>query len=214
LFPATWITLILFFILDYVLLGKTYSITKVVFNFMGFLTTDPPNGPAWYITYILFLYALYFLISTVQRPVLWRIAILLILSYSSSVLIWRFAMLGDLIRVWTFYAMVFPCAVAIGMYSKQIQSMLDAMLKARPVMYLFLTASLLALYFSRAGLEEVSHLVSKFPFKHTMIVSHEIVLVCALIMITRLMDRFGMVSKGLMWLGRYSFEIFLIHDQL
>lgn len=63
LFPL-WLSLALFYSLDAFILGKTYPLTELLLNLAGIIGKQPPNSPAWFVSYILFLYVVFFLQST------------------------------------------------------------------------------------------------------------------------------------------------------
>ena len=56
----TWICLLLFYILSYNINHYSYNWIMVALSFACIILPRPPDGPAWFITYILFLYFLYF----------------------------------------------------------------------------------------------------------------------------------------------------------
>lgn len=58
--PPLWITLLLFYILDYWLLGWTFSTRSIIFHFLGIIDPGPPNGPDWFISYIAYLYLVFY----------------------------------------------------------------------------------------------------------------------------------------------------------
>ena len=111
LFPS-WIALIVFYILEYVLLQNMYSPLRVLLNFFGVYTPAPPNGPAWFITYIIQFYVLYFLVSQINTRALNKYMILFFLSYVVMFCI-IFASMLNRFSIWTQYTLVFPLSFLI-----------------------------------------------------------------------------------------------------
>ncbi|MBK7552761.1 MAG: acyltransferase family protein [Syntrophaceae bacterium] len=61
-----WLTLALFLALDHYLLGYYYSIKRIILAIGGIMYPWPPMGHAWFITYLIFLYGLYYFVSLLR----------------------------------------------------------------------------------------------------------------------------------------------------
>lgn len=208
LLPPTWIALIVFYLLDFTIRHKTYSPTKIVSSFLGLITPAPPNGPDWFITYILFLYLLYYLVSKARQPNMERIALLFLLSYGTTLLL----LTSDFFSrfdIWTNYTIVFPLSVAVGIYRVELKKRLAAFFEKARTIYLLTLSTCLYLFCS--GSYRAFHLITSLKHKQLLLAPYSAVFISALLMITYLADTVGMRSMFLMWLGEYSFEIFLIH---
>lgn len=208
-FP-TLITLTLFYFLDYFFVCNSYSLKNIILNYMGILTPDPPNGPAWFITYIIFLYLSYFLVSKVNSIDLLKVATMLVFTCLVSITIWNLEILKSEFKIWIQYTLVFPITVLIGVYRKPVEFILEKLYK-KSVFYFFvtLTFSILFLYI------EIENSDLKFtdnPLTVQVIYSFDtIIILIALTMFCFLIDRmrhgFGMIE----WFGKNSFEIYLVH---
>lgn len=53
LLVPVWVTLLLFYSLDYLLLKKTYSVSNILLSFLGIITTSSPDEPLWFVTFII-----------------------------------------------------------------------------------------------------------------------------------------------------------------
>lgn len=211
--PATWIALIVFYLLDLVLRKETHSATKIALNFLGIITPNPPNSPAWFITYILYLYLLYYWVSKIPLKNAGRVTLLLALSYGTTWIISNFPSLTSVtvMGLWIRHTIVFPIAVAVGLYSKEMKRALDLFFKRARSLYLLTLCICLSLYCSGIGIYKLSHLINSEIYTYLVITLQPIPMIIALVMISSLIDTLGVSSKFLIWLGRYSFEIFLIH---
>jgi peptidoglycan/LPS O-acetylase OafA/YrhL len=92
-----WVTLILFYTLNYLLLGIEPDRATLVLNVFGILWPGLPNSPAWFITYILFLYAIYIFVTRLPVKNGMKIILLLMLSYSP--ILWIQALHKDKDRI-------------------------------------------------------------------------------------------------------------------
>jgi peptidoglycan/LPS O-acetylase OafA/YrhL len=77
-----WIVLIIFFLLDFFILNKTYTFTYIISSFLGFFPTadmySDINSPLWYFTFILFYYLIFPLVFNKKHPWLSALGIYLI----------------------------------------------------------------------------------------------------------------------------------------
>jgi peptidoglycan/LPS O-acetylase OafA/YrhL len=212
LFP-TWITLTVFYLMDYVLIHTdSYTFKGVVLHYMGILFPLPPNAPAWFVTYIAFLYIVYFLVTKTEHSDLFKIGNMYFYCLVSSIIILIFSnnILLANFHIWKQYTFLFPTSVLIGIYSSRINSIFLRLYKY-PVLYL-----ILIIFFMLPALMEI-----QFNFI-SQIVGREVYLLMitalrggsffiSLIAITIFLDRMVFSSKILIFLGKNSFEIFLIH---
>ena len=75
----------------------------------------PPNGPAWFITYILFLYAVFFLLARLRLPARGKVALLFVAPAAVAAALHAVPYVEEKFGIWSQYAPVFPLAVAAGL---------------------------------------------------------------------------------------------------
>ncbi|TSC51942.1 MAG: hypothetical protein LiPW41_709 [Parcubacteria group bacterium LiPW_41] len=111
-----WITLVLLYVADFLLLKKTYSTTSIIHSFLGWFPTaniwNDVNSPLWYITILFFFYIIF---PIVFRP--W-------VPYSSAIVI---TILGGLFAyfvapsevqgLYQVHWLLFPLGVIIASFS-------------------------------------------------------------------------------------------------
>lgn len=210
-FPV-WLTLSLFYCLDYLLLNRTYSTVKVTLSFLGVIKPGPPNGPAWFITYIMFLYMVYYLASVLKIGVFKKFCVILFSSYISTYCIVYVPFLEKYFPFWQSYAAVFPVAILIGLYRSRLYSFLSKLFGYSSILFMACMLGLAFLYFINADGAFVSK-IRDIPFSlkvffETML---PIFFIVAIVMFAYLLDVVGVRSGVLTFLGKYSFEIYLLH---
>jgi peptidoglycan/LPS O-acetylase OafA/YrhL len=206
----TWITLVMFYCLDYIFFGITYPFGKILANFLGIITPSHPNGPAWYITFILFQYLVFFVISYVKMGKTTKFLIMLIVCYLSSLCIWKNSYLLECFASWPKYIIVFPLSVFICSFHDKVKKWLETLWE-KPLLYLFVLFLFSYQYFTGRGIDRLSHLLSSWTYTELIQTLTPISLVVSLVMITFALDRTQIYSVVLEWLGKHSFEIFLVH---
>ncbi len=212
LFPL-WFTLVLFYSLDYLLLERSHSIPKILFSFLGIINPDPPNGPDWFISYIIFLYLIFYLSSQLRIGDNSKTILLFVFSYLAMVAIESLTFL-DYFKMWPKYALVFPLAVLIGQHRNTISYHLDSLRRVSLLLYLLCVVGCLVLYkinfiFSFASQWQPTFLSTNFPFFIDSFRPLYIVLFS--VMLLRFIDTLKIQSRFLLTLGNYSFEIYLLH---
>lgn len=74
LFIPLWTTLVVFFTMDFFILGKAYTLDSVIGAFLGFFPSADIyadlNSPLWYITLIIFFYIVFPLLFMQRRPLI------------------------------------------------------------------------------------------------------------------------------------------------
>jgi peptidoglycan/LPS O-acetylase OafA/YrhL len=115
LFVPFWISIMVFFLLDFLLLDKTYSWGYVVSSFAGiFLSADlyrDLNSPLWYFTFILAYYLIFPLVFSKKRPWLGACVI-----YVVSYLVLRHnpVILNKVIDFYKLHTLAFPLGMVAG----------------------------------------------------------------------------------------------------
>jgi peptidoglycan/LPS O-acetylase OafA/YrhL len=110
-----WIVLIIFFLLDFFVLNKAYSLSYIVSSFLGFFSTanmqNDINSPLWYFTFILFYYLIFPLVFSKKRP--WISAIIIYLI-SYVLLASNFGFISGVSYFYGTHYWAFPIGILIG----------------------------------------------------------------------------------------------------
>lgn len=114
-FVPLWITLTVFYILDYLLLHINYSWPYIFQSFIGFFSRadlySDINSPLWYISLILFYYLIFPIIFSKKYPWLSSIVI-----YGLTYFIVRLDpdLLSDVMRLYEVHILAFPLGVMLA----------------------------------------------------------------------------------------------------
>lgn len=209
LFPF-WIMLAFFILLDFYLLNRTYSLEKMILGFLGILSPKSPNAPAWFITYIIYLYALLYIVSFLPFRPWFKSSIIILGSYLTTFLILH-SRLWDYLEVWVEYTAVFPLAVFIGLYHQRIFGYLKSLHDgSRPIYYLLLIA-LFFFYYEGRGMYRLSQIWPSAGAAEIVQTIRPLSFVLCLTMLAFLLDASQYQSRLLSGLGKYSYEIYLLH---
>lgn len=205
----TWLSLIAFYSLEYILLENIQSPHKVFFNFLGIMTPGRPNDSMWFVTYILYFYGVFYVSSKMRTSPVIKILIMLSVSYIIAISILKFSQLISF-RIWVYYILVFPISVIIGIYSKDVKHLLGRIFKY-PFLFWATMACLAYMTFPGSEiqwLKEILYPWVPYPLVRTL---HPVIFVLLLTMLIFLLDKSSLNSGFLQWLGKYSFELYLIH---
>ncbi len=211
LMPSVWVAMSLFISLDYVLVGKTYSPIVILLNFLGIITPRSADAPAWYVTFIIFLYCAYYLVSKIDTNDTKKIFILFSTCYAVSVALWSINPLYYYIGIWAQYTVVFPAAVGIGLYLQQLHDSLATLFRKHNVLYVVVMLLILYLFINQKGHFMFSHIMNSYVFSETVSMTYDLLFICFLLLVTIIIDCCKFESLFLSVLGKYSYEIFLIH---
>jgi len=204
-FPL-WITLALVYVLDYLLLEKTYPWLDIFTHFAGVSTNAPPLHTEWFVTYVLFLYSAYYLVSKLRATPMLKFIVLLCVVYSASYIIVRNKYF-DVLQIWLAYTLVFPLGVIIGVYRKGIFSFFDSWLQSHKVSFII---SLVILFVGYDYLTYMSINLT-LPIKVVFNALKNISLIMSVLMLSCIFDVIRFELRFLLLLGKYSYEIFLLH---
>src|ERR1700693_281643 len=83
-FPL-WITLSLAYGLDFIVFERTYPWWWIARNYIGIIPKE--NGPAWFISYILYLYATFYMVSMVKITRALKCVLLFIICFLTMIVI-------------------------------------------------------------------------------------------------------------------------------
>lgn len=216
LFTPFWLSLAVFFLLDYFFLGLSYGPAYLVRSFLGFFPRadlyNDVNSPLWYITLILFYYLIFPLFFAFKNH-RWSALALYLITYF---IVWLSpAFLSQVMHLYKVHIMAFPLGVILAsLYYEPNQFLKFMSARARrlfsgksfwlkifkPIGYWVLIIILLAIavytaYYSNIGggfKEELTSLVT----------------VAALVILFLIKK----VNFGFFYLvGVYSYEIYLLH---
>ncbi len=211
LIVSTWIAVILFYILDYLLLNHTYSFKQVLFNLIGIFTPAPPNGAAWFITYILYLYVVFYFVSKIHVNNFSKFFIMLGICYISTIIIYNYDFLNKAFSIWIQYTVVFPISVFLGIYNQRIKNELAYFFKMIPKLYYLIMFLLMYQYFSKKGIYYLASIIDSKEYSQLVFTLQPLPFILSLLMLTYVLDKLTYSSRFLIFLGKHSLEIFLIH---
>ncbi len=189
---SLWLTLVLFYILDFFLLGATYPWHEIALSFAGIIKQAPPNAPLWFIPFILYLYVVYFLISNIRLPLLFKCILLILTSFGTTAFIIRVPLLFDYFGGWTIYTFAFPLSVCLMAYRHSFIGKIQILSK-RFGPFLFV------IWLAMAG-------------SFVILPTAKTCFLVALIAISIFyLDRVESKPKFVLFLGEHSYETYLIH---
>lgn len=206
-----WMCLALFLPLNFLLLGHRDPVGQLVLNLCGIFWTKFPDSPCWFITYILFLYAVYFIVALLPVNRITKVAVLFLLPFIAS---WLIIETGsrDHFILWPQYSLVFPAGVVFGLYAYDLKKLTDRLYSFSPIIFVNCMLLLLGLYWTGLAVYRISHLVSSEIY--TQLVSaliNPLPFTLFLVFIVSLLEMKSWDSGMLRFLGRYSFEMYLLH---
>ena len=204
-----WVATAIILALDYILLGKILHPQNIILTFLGLNITpelDHLDYVRWFVTFILAWYILFFLVQKSTR--LSRNA----LTYLSLGL--GFALIEYyLLRFGWYQFLSFPVGCILAFKIRQLNTRWEK--DRKPLLCLAITALLVAIVYKMIMHSEQiwPHIVQTVP--NIMLIFMEegnsILLGLGLLVLIGYFGEKGIESKVLHLLGRYSYELFLIH---
>jgi peptidoglycan/LPS O-acetylase OafA/YrhL len=207
---SVWSTLILFYVLDYVILGRTYGWQKIILSFVGIINWEPPNGPDWFISYILFLYVVFWGVGKLNAPKLLKCLIVLASTYFATWGILSFPVFAYF-GMWPKYTAIFPLALIVGIYRKELLGPVGSWARKFPLMTLIGLLGLLALFVGKVGLGPLLGAASSEKILSIVESLRFVYFVAFFIVLFVFAETWNINSRFLTFLGKYSMEIYLLH---
>ncbi len=206
-----WITLTPFYLSDYFLLNRTHAPLDIILHFSLIISPDPPNGPDWFITYILYLYMLFYISTILVKNKVSRCAVIYIFSYIAIFVVMPRISADWYFRRWIEYSNVFPVALLIGYYHKRVMIYTESLYHFSKWLYFILLILFLLLYNNDTGIQIIATSVRSYTLSEICKTLGQLYLLVPLIMCSHLLDRMQIRSTFLTFMGEYSLEIYLLH---
>ncbi len=115
LYPSLWLVIIIFFLLDYFLIDRTYSLHYIVQSFLGFFPSADSNwdvnSPLWYFTFIVAYYLIFPFIFWRRAP--WLSAIIIFFA-GYGLWQWNPIFLEYVMRLYKVHILAFPLGIIAG----------------------------------------------------------------------------------------------------
>jgi len=189
---ALWLILALFYLLDFFLLRTTYPWHEVALSFAGIIKKDPHKGPLWFISFILYLYGVFFSISYIRVPLHFKCILMVLTSFGTTALITHVPLLSNYFGGWTTYTFAFPLSVCLMAYRHLFIGRFQWLSNR-------FSPALIALWLTMAGLFLTLH-TARTPF-----------FVAFITILIFYLDTIKSIPKFVLFLGNHSYEIYLIH---
>ncbi len=199
LYIPLWITLALFFALDFLILHKTYGLHYMLLSFAGLFSHAnlyaDINSPLWYFTLILLYYLIFPWILSRKKPYLSAIGL-----YAASVALtlWNPWWLWSTLSLYEVHFMAFPLGMLAAWYAHGRQKIIEV--RSTPMNY-----ALLAFLASATAYFAIYSGVGKNHWIAEMYSVGTAALIVAFFIIKRFEIRFFYLF------GLISFEIYLLH---
>jgi len=199
LYTPLWITLVLFVFLNYFLLNVSYPLHEILLNMSGItLNKLPINPPTWFVEYIMLQYLIYWLISKLPFSDIVKLVGLFVICFCIAIL----ACIPTINYLWwTQYTIAFPVRVLFGKYQKQIRAFITEYLKNQIFLLIPLIILLVIFLYWDDFLPEIFYLRTIKP----------LALIIPIILTLIIYERINLQSTFLIFLGNYSYEIYLLH---
>ncbi len=206
-----WLSLALVVPLNLLLIGHTDPPGQLVLNFFGIFWTNFPNSPCWFITYIIFLYTVYFIAALLPVNKMVKIAVLFMLPFWAAWLVVETGTI-DHFTLWPEYSLIFPAGVVCGLNAHHLKKINDKLFAISPIFFIVCMLILLGLYWTGIAIYRISHLVS-FELYTQLVFAlvNPVSFILFLILCVGWMETKGMKSTMLQFFGKYSFELYLLH---
>ena len=188
-----WLSAALFYCLDAYLLNKTYPVLEELLNFAGIISLQSPNPATWFVSYILFLYVVFFLCSQLSSPGWLKIMAMMAVIGAAITILGRIPVLRTKYFYGASFTIVFPLSVTATLYGERCLDWLRRFSgRQASMMFTALLLTSILIYLASDQLQTPQ-------------------LIILLTLLIFWIDSHGYRIKTLSWLGTISFEIYLLH---
>ncbi len=194
-----WLSLCLFIILDYLLLGSVHKADEIVLSFLGviFVQGNTINASAWFISFIVFSYLIFYLLSRLNIKE-WQKSVLFFCIMIGISYVIRHTRLQPYLQIWIQFAIAFPFGVSVYLIYRHIQHTFISFKNGTVIIAtLLLLGALLKIF--RGADSALFWLI------------RSIIVLCCVVILSVFIEKYHIMSKVLTFLGKYSYEIFLLH---
>ncbi len=206
-----WLTLTLFFSLNFLLIGIMPTLRGVALNYVGILRSGLPNAPTWFITYILIQYGLYYLSTKFPATNMIKAVFLVLLSYMTIICIMVFNLYDDAFW-WIEYTLVFPMGIILGLYRHKLFEIIDSLYKRNTILFNIILVLVVMHHYDGTGIYRISNLFQLKLYNYVVSATiNPISFFIMFVMISYLIEISLVGSRLLKKLGEYSYEIYLLH---
>ena len=200
IFIPMWLVLVSTLILDFYILNRTYSVTTIIQNILGFFPNgdidSAINSPLWYFSLILFYYLVFPVVFIRKKP--WLSAlILLIIGYFVTKI--ALPVSSDVLKLYKLHYLAFPLGMLFAYFKDIVLKQLVALNRFLIVRYLLLISLSILV-----GYTAINSGVGDTLWTEQ---ATSLVTVASLLLIFLIKP---VQSKFLILLGVYSYEIYLI----
>jgi peptidoglycan/LPS O-acetylase OafA/YrhL len=200
IYPPLWITLIVFILLDYFLINTRHPLQEILPHMLGVNDKFSINPPTWFIEYILIQYVVYRLISKLPFSGSFKLAALFIFCFAIALLV-DSTRLYHYYSAWLPYTFIFPAGILFGKYQSPIVLFITKYIRNRFYLLAPLFICLAVFYYWEQFMPDM--------FLSLMI--RPLILLIPIILLLIIYEGFNLQSSFLIFLGNYSYEIFLLH---
>lgn len=196
IFIPLWIVLTIFFLMDILILHRSYQLAEMIQNYLGFFPkanlVQSLSSPLWYFTPILFYYLLFPVIFIKKFPWLTPLFFILIGSLLLSLTL---PVNWDVEKLYKLHFLAFPLGISFALISRKVRLKINPILKALAFSGSTILIGYTAIY---------SGVGSDLWIEHSVSLVTTLAIVCLFSLYK--------VSLRLFYLfGAFSYEIYLIH---
>ncbi len=200
LYIPLWIALLLFLTLDMALIGLKHPLWEIAVNFLGIHLNGALiriDSPAWYVGFLMHYYLIYYMVSHMRAKQATKL-ILLFLSDTALFAFIRLSPLHQELRIWLHYMFIFPAGAVVALYQRDFMEKLRSTGSLYLPVVVFVLLSSVCLFVST----EVSAGFRYFRM---------LLFIPVFMSLALLFQKARVRSRFLVFLGKYSYEIFLLH---
>lgn len=201
IFLPMWIVLIFFLLLDIFLLGINYPVKTLIYTFTGFVPDADIyavfNSPLWYFTFILFYYLVFPLVFWKRFQIL-SVPLIFLISY--FILRFELPVVADVFKLYKLHYFAFPIGMAFAFLQTSTFN-ITSLIERIPSILRYLLAGVLVWVISYTAIHSGIGESLKAEQRISLVTMAATILLFILI---------PFKSKFLIWMGIFSYEIYLI----